>query len=131
MSAVRELVEVGRNAKYIYEFDFKQFFPKVNVDWVSHMLERDSGMPWRLRLWLAYINSAQPILPEDLKLESDKVLKEENAHFALKPMGLFKHLDVITPEVVKPSKEFLKDSILGLPQGLNTSPIFAIYSISD
>jgi hypothetical protein len=53
--------------KYIYEFDIKQFFPNVDIDEVTNLLQQ-RGVPKGITYYLENINRQAPILPEEEKL---------------------------------------------------------------
>jgi len=84
-TALTEFIERLRVSNYIYEFDFKQFFPSVTPAVVSKKLKDILKMPPELHTWISKINLTIPEIPEEVKLQedSDLLLFEEEMDFAL------------------------------------------------
>lgn len=75
MTAWRAFLKKARKAKYVYEFDFKQFFPSVTHTTVWRYLKR-KGVPSDMVRWLEEVNKQQPKLPAEQKLSEEKVIED-------------------------------------------------------
>jgi hypothetical protein len=73
LTAWVEVLKISK-AKYIYEYDLKQFFPSVNNNKIfDHLISL--GTPLTFSSWLEAINARQPILPTKELLDESGVKK--------------------------------------------------------
>lgn len=159
-SAIKDLVEKVLPAKYIYEFDLKQFFPSVDVEEVTSKLI-SLGVPKSYSYWLENVNRCSPKLPSTHLLNEDRTtkriqmqndLKKGYADFSsplfdcvremdkeeLRTMVLEDGCDNLFEWVQMQWVKFdeyglggFNDNFKELPQGLNTSPILSLITLID
>lgn len=121
-TAIKDFILRGLRVKYIYEFDFKQFFPRVDSFIVSTLLLKRKVNKEFVE-WLAEINNKFPELPDKLELPFDEVIKNTKKKSDENDLSYFEDWGAAVP--------WANFQMLGLPQGLNTSPILSIFSIID
>lgn len=163
-TAWEEIIKKVLKQKYIYEFDLKEFFPNVEINKVTEILEK-AKVPKRIVYHLENINRCVPELPEK-HLTNESILKDRyKVHTTLKKgeidptlsiwQGLQDFIDANGEEILlqcmkedgyddmyeyaqaqwamfdhyKPSG--MGTAFIGLPQGLNTSPILSILTLKE
>jgi hypothetical protein len=155
ISAIKDLIHREKKFDFIYEFDFKQFFPRVYANSLTTLLLY-RGVPEEICWWLEDINGKLPIFPKEIELESDKEIAATrgrldhygkiwidegsskrkvvaDTYFPGNIVGKTK-IDLIGMDAWTELTEWdglESSSGYGLPQGLNTSPILSIFSIID
>ena len=67
-TCITEVVKMLGENKYVYEFDFKQFFPSVDISEVTEFL-KSRNVPNDIVRWIDQINRSTPALPKEKKLE--------------------------------------------------------------
>lgn len=101
MTAWEEIWSRVKPNSVIYEFDLKSFFNKINMDAVERTLE-ESGIPNQLVEWIMWY------------------------HYSI-PVGRAKDIEEEDMELYKEGKYIIK---CGLPQGLSSSPLLAIFTLN-
>lgn len=144
--------------KYIYEFDIKQFFPNVDIDEVTNLLQQ-RGVPKGITYYLENINRQAPILPEEEKLDEKVAHDRYKCHTQIRngqydpTSTIYEEINKLGPVAYELMKEDGYTNIFewaqaqwaafdnyglggmgnlykGLPQGLNTSPILSILTLT-
>lgn len=126
LTAWREVFTKVPKYKFVYEFDLKKCFDLIDTRVIADILMR-LGVPSVLAYHLEEINTSQPDLPEDRKLDeskADKVkyyqkLKEESYHYSY-------HDDMVNGYW---NQYNIEESYQGVPQGSNTGPLLAIVAL--
>lgn len=70
-------------SRYVYEFDLKQFFPSVDIDEVTNILQ-EKGIPKGITYYLENINRNVPELPKDEKLDEKELKDRYKVHTSIK-----------------------------------------------
>lgn len=159
LTAWKELIEKSLKARYIYEFDLRQFFPSVDVDKVTTMLQGMKIPKW-YTFWLENINRTAPVLPKEEKLDESRVHDKYKVHSQIRQgvydptASIYDEINKLGPIAHTLMKEDGYDNIFewaqaqwaafdsyglggmgtlykGLPQGLNTSPTLSILTLKD
>jgi len=123
LTAWREIFSKVEKYKYVYEFDLRNCFGNLDTRVISDILMK-LGVPSQLAYWLEDINTSQPELPEERKLDESKVdkvnyyqkLKEESYHYSY-------HDDMVNGYW---NQYNIEESYQGVAQGSNTGPLLAI-----
>lgn len=143
-TAWSEVVTKVLDKKYIYEFDLKQFFPSVSHNLVEEAL-RSYEVPAHLISWFGNINRCTVSLPKEKKLDETVAEDKVSAHYQglleLGPIAfelaqsegysdLWEYAKAQSKEMEEIAPD-LQATAVGLPQGLNTSPILSILTLLD
>lgn len=155
-TAWREILLKVRKARYIYEFDINQFFPNVDINLVSDLLI-EKGVPKWLVYHLENINRCAPKLPEKHLLDETVAINRYKLHTEFQgnpdPNSVMFNEVQYVPDIEQYMKEDGYDNVFeylqaqwatlesygikgfgdmfkGLPQGLNTSPILSILTLT-
>jgi len=110
------------NQPNIYEADFRQFFPSVTLPGVRVALLK-SGFPLKEALFIEAINSSQPKLPAQRKLDESQVLKAQTFNAKRISTGSNPDLSPLMYTIGK-HKDWAfeaQSEYKGLPQGAPTS----------
>ena len=96
-------------AKNLYEFDLKEFFPSVNIETVTSILQ-EYKVPKGLSYFIENINRVTPQLPEDRKLDETVIEDRYKVHTSLKA-GVYDPSQSIYEELKHPnfSPELIKE----------------------
>lgn len=124
LTAWVEVLKLVNRYKYIYEFDYKSFFPNLDVHAISHVLRCHNVSEEWVDL-IERLNNSTPKLPSDLKL--DEAESEINSEY----------IEHIRWEKAEDNEadlgmlgEYGEDWIVkGVPQGAPTSPFLSILTL--
>lgn len=118
LTAWKELITKALKYDYIYEFDLKQFFPSVDVEKVTEILQKKKVPKWYTYM-LENINRTIPKLPKELKLDESQFLSQYKLESNIR-QGIFDTSD----SVVEVLRRFPREEVEQLVKEDGESNLF-------
>jgi len=140
LTAWKDIIDNVLKSHYVYEFDLKSFFDSVPLETVSRTLIK-LGVPFDYVLHLNFINSSRINLNEVDEVDESQwrertqhqqLFEEVSAFTGGYHLGFMGQPNPEEEDIFRDPADSMLDSLLvGLPQGLNTSPILSIITLIE